>query len=214
MAKFNYRDGGQMFFNVKKEKESSRDPNLSFDVEILMYNTKAHKEMQKLSRHAYCQKKVELSIKREDLQIHNDGVPWYKNWWIDPSGFTDTYYIYFADCNGNLSKISSDDYLIFTFDTQTEEGGHFMKGEEYLLTIHYIFGLLTAVAYGPFIKKFIGELKGDYKEMNWPFMMINLIIVLKVVSTLFEVLELNFVQASGHGNDILSFIALSTNYFS
>lgn len=113
-----------------------------------------------------------------------------KAWWIDATNNAETYYIYFADCESNLSRMTDRDSLIFSFDVSSEEGGHFGKGEEYLLTIHYLFGLLTALAYIPFMRTFYREIRKGLSEMNYPFMVINFCIVLKFASMIFEVLDL------------------------
>lgn len=161
-----------------------------------------------------CEEKLEYAWKREHMQIHNDGIPWYKAWWIEATVNAETYYIYFADCGNNLSKIIDRDSLIFSFDLNTQEGGHFQKGEEWLLTIHYLFGVLTALAYIPFMKEFYVQCKKGFGEMNYPFMMINVCIILKVISTILEIVELEFLASTGHASDVMSFIAQITNYLS
>lgn len=61
---------------------------------------------------------------------------------------------------------------------------------------------------------FYKEIRRGFGEMNFPFMVINFCIVLKVFSMIFEILDLKITQNTGHASDVLSFIAQSTNYLS
>ena len=73
---------------------------------------------------------------------------------------------------------------------------------------------MTFLAYIPFMKTFYEEIQRGFGEMNFPFMVINFCIALKIASMIFEVLDLKITQSTGHASDVLSFIAQSTNYLS
>lgn len=209
VTKFHYKSGGKLFFNVKKEKAVG-DTSLSLDVSIYVFKIRGHKRMRRVQG---CKKKGEYAFINKNMQIHTDSVPWYKSLWISSTVNLETYYVYFADCENNLQHATQRDNLIFSFDMTTDEGGHFSYGEHYLLRMHYIFAFFVFLAYTPFLWKFYKEIKkASFSELNYPFMFINFIIFLKCCSIIMEIVELNWIKNTGHGNDVLSFLAQSFNY--
>lgn len=74
ITKFHYKDGGKMFFNVKKSKKSNSNPEISLDVEIVVYKTGSHEKMRSYGND--CSDKTTYAWRKEHMQIHNDGIPW------------------------------------------------------------------------------------------------------------------------------------------
>ena len=74
ITKFHYKDGGKMFFNVKKKKKSRSNPEMSLDVEIVVFKTGSHEKMRSYGNN--CADKTSYAWRKEHMQIHNDGIPW------------------------------------------------------------------------------------------------------------------------------------------
>lgn len=199
---------------VRQTPASGEQRGLKTYGTLLIYNKRMYKKLKRLPASASCHKKAKLAIEEREFSILDDGTFSVINQWYDEPGITETYYIYYADCDGHFENVPSQDSIFFSISLENNLDSHLEPGEEHLLTIHYLFGFLTTLAYLPFIKSFYKEVRGRLSELNWPFMIINFIILLKLGNTILELTDLNLIKATGHGSDALSFLAMCCNYFS
>lgn len=100
--------------------------------------------------------------------------------------------------------------LIFT----TEEGGHFAAGNQYFLLTHCILSAVFTFFYYPFLKKFLKEMKKSVDDTNYVFLVIHTSMALKVISFIFEIIDLFVFKSTGQGFEFLNFLGQSSSYIS
>jgi len=210
VAKFHYKNGGKIHFDVKLERMRNND-GAALGIQIALYKQSQYERLMKSN--GSCQEKLNLAFRLDSLNIHLDGTPWYKTYYIEPTVNLETYYIFAADCDAHLVRLTSRDNLLFSFELTSDSSGHFHEGEQYILSTHVFFGLLSSLCFLPFAKRFITEVKKGIYDMNYAFMVVNLVLFLKIIGIAIEVFELVGVKYSGHGSDVLSFLAQLCSYF-
>lgn len=119
-----------------------------------------------------------------------------------------------ADCERLSNKYPKKDKIFMEFEVISEESGHFHHGDRYLLTFHIILGLLTTIAFIPFIPKFIKEMKKDNVEVNWAFLTVNTCVFMKIIGFVFEGIDLILISNSGSGSDLLNFLGQASRFLS